>query len=138
MSRDPGMLPNDEGRTNFDSDVSEWPEHFPKNCACPPSGAQPTNMTVYRRQDDYKSWDENDMGQNNDCRRAALSCFTSIDDCREVMAVHADWAEQPIVSAELNPEHGKIKQTGKNRWHYSLWLRRKFHKNCHRLFQVLP
>jgi hypothetical protein len=120
----------------------EWPEHFPQTCTCPPLDSIPTNGIVYRRLDgtleDWKSWYELKRNKGNDCQRAALSCMSSLEELKEVMAVHERWATSKIVAAHLEPIHGNIKQTGKNSHHFSLWLRRQYHKVCHLLFRVVP
>lgn len=120
---------------------AEWPPHFPRGC--PPEGAVATGGDVYRfvrndrpTPDDMRSWLELGLGKGRDCQRAALSCSVTREHLEEVRRAAPRRRTDRIARATLGPEHGRLAQTGSGA-HHSLWLRRRFHPEAHRLFEVV-
>jgi hypothetical protein len=117
----------------------EWPAHFPPNC--PDNTANPTQSAVFRFveecPEDWVSWLELGRGAGSDCRRAALSCFISLQAAEDVRRVSPIHASKKIAKSDLTPAHRKIKQTGKDPEHHSLWLRTQYHAVCQTLFQIV-
>lgn len=121
--------------------LPEWPEHFPQ--ACPPADAIDAGGDVYRfvrneppAPEDMRSWLELGLGKGRDCHRAALSCSLTREHLEEVRLASPRRRSDRIARASLGPEHGEIAQTGAA-GHFSLWLRRRFHAEAHRLFEVV-
>jgi len=121
---------------------AEWPPHFPRGC--PAEGAAGTGGDVYRfvrndppTPDDMRSWLELGLGKDRDCQRAALSCSITREHLEEVRRAVPLRRTDRIARATLRAEHGKLAQTGSAAAHYSLWLRRRFHAEAHRLFEVV-
>jgi hypothetical protein len=119
----------------------EWPAHFPADC--PPAAAVAPEGAVYRlvrndspAPDDMRSWLELGMGKGRDCQRAALSCAVTQQHLEEVRRASPLRRNDRIARAMLASEHGKLAQTG-GPGHCSLWLRRAFHADAHRLFEVV-
>lgn len=71
------------------------------------------------------------------CWRAALSCARSRDHLEELRQGLAHFRSRVVAVAVLGPEHGKIKQTGRD-GHYSVWLRARYLHIGHTLFKVHP
>jgi hypothetical protein len=123
----------------------EWPAHFPLDC--PPGDAVPLNGVVYRfvggaavTPDDMKSHTERGIAEGADpSDRAGLSVFLDLVHARFLLATPR-WSASRIASADLSPEHGQIKQTGKAKVkkHHTMWLRRHVVVTAHELFSVLP
>ena len=122
-----------------DATEREWPDDVPNRC--PPVAATPTSGRVYRR--DCCSADWQNAIQNRrfagrpDCERASLSCCVDLEDLRQRMAMRTEWAACGIVVATLEPKHGVILQTGTDRGHYSLWLRRDALLRIRELFKAV-
>ena len=119
----------------------EWPAHFPVNC--PPGDCPATNGPVFRFStgndaEDWDSWLERDIGRGQKCRRASLSCFLSLEHAREVAALSNKFRDAKILRANLGPMDGKIKQTGRDPLHNSLWLRLLAHERRRQLFREVP
>lgn len=71
------------------------------------------------------------------CLRASLSCAREEMHLQELREGVPRLRNHLIGAAELQPEHGKIKQTGRQ-GHYSMWLRAQWLKIGHTLFEVHP
>jgi hypothetical protein len=84
------------------------------------------------------SWLEQRCGAGNDCRRAALSCFSDLQHAREILAVAPARRGQHIAKARLSSEHGRAAQTGRDPCHMSLWLQRSWLERAPELFKVVP
>lgn len=122
--------------------MSEWPEHFPT--ACPPSDAQDSSGSAFRfiagasvTVDDMKSLLELNPEGGNACRRASLSCYRTLDDVRAVQAIVPRFRGKSVAELALQVAYGKMKQTGREARHHSLWLRQKFLVQAHSLFRVV-
>jgi hypothetical protein len=115
---------------------AEWPVHFPSDC--PDGTTNDTNGAVFRfingGPKDFLSWLELNVGSGSDCRRAALSCFVTLQEAEDIRDVSPIHGSDQIAQADLTPIQGKIKQTGNNPGHHSLWLRTQHHQACRTLF----
>lgn len=99
----------------------------------------PVNQRVYRfvegGERDWQSLAERKASLADDCRAASLSCLVSKEDAEEAKALFERFKDAKIVAADLRPEHGRIKQTGRPP-HHSLWLTREALATCSELFRV--
>jgi hypothetical protein len=122
----------------------EWTDHVLQVPSCPPAEASPTNGPVYRRvgPEGLKTWAELRRGKPKldleRCQYAAFSVFTDLDSLRAAANVHGYMAAQPVIVAQLTPEHGLIARTGRTPGHHSLWLRKKHMDAREGLFKALP
>jgi hypothetical protein len=117
----------------------EWPEHFPEGC--PDSNYPETNGAVFRlvRGDDgdYKTqYELGGFADQDECRRKALSVYNARQHAEYALTVYTRYSG--IARADLITAHGRIKRTGQNRGHCSLWLRAEFDGNRAALFTVEP
>lgn len=71
----------------------------------------------------------------DECLRAALSCFVSIDPARRLLETSPEHF-RAIARADLTPAHGTIRHTPNKGQpeHYSLWLRAEYLGRCPDLF----
>ncbi|HEX7480648.1 MAG TPA: hypothetical protein VF331_22800 [Polyangiales bacterium] len=132
-------MPDDNQRGA--KDAPAWPDHFPVNC--PEAGAaRPVDEDVFRfHTGDASAWlsylqQNKKLAKNKMCQGAALSCFLSLADLREVQAVQDRWKSAAVVRARLRPAHGHVKQTG-GRGHHSLWLTKDALARAAELFAVV-
>ena len=122
------------------------PSRFcPENC--PPNDAGEALGKIFRfvqgsppRREDMRSWAEEGRspGQGSECQRCALSVLVDEDDvpkARKVVPLFRKWK---VAVAELVPGQGKLKQTGNNEWHHSLWVAEALEATIHERFQVMP
>lgn len=116
----------------------EWPAHFPDGC--PDPKYPETNGTVFRLirndPDDYKTQAElNGYVDADPCRRRALSVYNARAHAEYYLKVYTRYSA--IAQADLRPAHGRIKRTGSNKGHCSLWLRTQFDRERAGLFHPM-
>ena len=115
--------------TQRESPEPIWPDHYPSGC--PGDRGSETNGTVFQfvrsktpTDLDILSAMEKGTHKNKcQCLRASLSCYITFDFIKEIHdsgGLFSDWL---IASCNLNPEMGRILQTGKPE-HHSLWLKK--------------
>lgn len=118
------------------ANASDWPTHFPATC-CPPDDAQERAGAFFRlgngTDEDFRSYLELERGNGNKCRRASLSVMDDEQLAIDTINIATGLYDR-VFRIDLQPEHGRIKQTGKHKWHFSLWLRRPHHARCPELF----
>jgi len=122
---------------------SDWPSHFPADC--PPDDANALDGNVYMLvetdpptpKDTECAMDRGSHPNKPSCVRAALSCARSRDHLEELQREVPRLRRHVVAVAALGPEHGKIKQTGRED-HYSMWMRAKYLHIGHTLFKVHP
>ena len=125
------------------SSPPEWPAHFPPGCPAEdtPDVNGPVFHLVRGAPEDWLSHLERGIESTNpevtDCQRAALSCYLTIEDIREFREAIPRFRGRGIARADLEPRHGKIRETG-NEGHHSLWLRAQYHQDCPSLFTMVP
>lgn len=120
---------------------------FASNCPedCPPDRAWDVNAEVFRfvrnsppTHADMRSWEDEGRKPSvgDPCQRCALSVLTRAEDIPEARRAVPLFRKWRVARAVLQPEHGKLCQTGGNRWHYSLWVRAAHGDSLHQLFSV--
>lgn len=114
---------------------------------CPPDDAGAAVGRIYRfvqssppTRDDMRSWAEEgrNPGQGSECQRCALSVLVDdvdIAKARRAIPLFRKWR---VAVAEFMPGQGKLKQTGNNEWHHSLWVVDTIEATVHEQFQVIP
>lgn len=114
----------------------EW-AHLPDGCPDPAYPA--TNGPVFRlvrgQPDDY--WTQFESGgypEADECRRKSLSVYNARQHAEYALTIYTRYSE--ITRADLTEEHGRIKRTGSNKGHCSLWLRMQFENDRAALFRV--
>jgi hypothetical protein len=120
----------------------EWPAHFPDKC--PPTDALDLNHNVFllvatdppTGADTQCAIDRRSFKQKPACLRASISCRLTASDAEELRRAIPRLRSFLISSAALEPRHGKIKQTGDDPAHYSMWLRASVLPSAHTLFRV--
>lgn len=103
----------------------EWPSHFPP--ACPPADAEDLSGIVYMLiasdpptpKDMECAIERRSCIGKPECLRASLSCNRDLGHLEQSRLVSPRLKDHIIGVAKLEPEHGKIKQTGKQ-GHYSM------------------
>lgn len=121
----------------------EWPVHFPPDY--PPVDTLELDHEIFylvanhppRQQDFLSAMERYVYLRHPPCERAALSC--GIDRCyiEELRNAVPRLRSMLIAHATLEPEHGRIKQTGRP-GHHSMWLRHTALADAPRLFEVVP
>lgn len=120
----------------------EWPRHFPPGC--PPTDAHDlAGLVLYLvgssppTSEDFESAAERGAFPDApDCHRAALSCGLTLDYITKLRDDVPRLRSKMIAQANLQPEHGKLKQTGKP-GHHSMWLRAAALSSAPALFEVI-
>lgn len=118
---------------------SEWPTDWPAKC--PGKRTKPTAGPVFRlinfNDDDWKNAKELDkyIGYP-ECERCSLSVLVTKKDALEKLRISRG-RYVGIARADLLPHHGRIKQTGRDKAHHSLWLRLVHLNACAKLFVVV-
>jgi hypothetical protein len=124
--------------------MSEFAANCPEDC--PPAAAADVNGDIYRfvRKDppafeDMRSWEDEkrNPGQGDPCGRCALSVLTRAEDIPAAIKAIPFFRRLHVAKAALKPEHGKICQAGKHRWHYNLWVRAVHGATIHQAFSVV-
>lgn len=124
-----------------------WPKHFPPGC--PSSSTPDIDREVFRlllgtkvTAKEFQSHAERCAKGCDHCRdaplcqRVALSVrATSLEEAIAHLGVMPRY--HAIASAVLSPEHGKIKQTGNDDGHYSVWMSDAAHKDATSLFAIV-
>lgn len=123
-------------------EAREWPAHFPQGC--PGVSESDTQGEFFRyaagervEKRDMLSRLELGIGKQDPCLRAGLSCYSSLDHAIEIRKASPRRKEQRIARALLNPECGKQRQTGRDPFHCSVWLRAKYLERATELFTVI-
>ncbi len=111
---------------------NEWPDFYPDDC--PPSDANDLDGVVYRlvksnppTEADARSHLE--LGASPKappCQRSGLSCALDREYLEDVRRAVPYRRKNRIARGEFHSEHGKIKQTGPDRGHHTMWLRAPF------------
>lgn len=114
---------------------------------CPPDDASAALGRIFRfvqrsppSRDDMRSWAEEGRspGQGSECQRCALSVLIDEDavvKARKAVPLFRKWK---VAVAEFVPGQGRIRQTGNNEWHHSLWVADAIEATVHEQFQVVP
>lgn len=114
---------------------------------CPPHDAGAALGRIFRFvqgstpcRDDMRSWAElgRNPSQGPECERCALSVLVDENDVSKAQKAVPLFRKRKVAVAEFVPGHGKIKQTGNNEWHHSLWVEESIEAVVHELFQVMP
>lgn len=118
----------------------EWAEELPPNC--PPSKATPPNYdTFYRliprfppeKQDffSHRKLFPTRKFKTNECRARSVSIFSELEECAKIRKLPAH-RKKIIIQLTLSPESGVVLQTGRNKKHYSWWMKKGYDpiKNC--------
>lgn len=108
--------------------VLEWPAHFPDGC--PPVEADDLAGNILYlvgsnppTADDFRSAAERGAFPDGPpCERAALSCGVARDSMDRLRKAVPRLRAMRIAQASLQPQHGKLRQTGRP-GHHSMWLR---------------
>lgn len=113
---------------------------------CPPEDAGAAIGRIFRFvpgstpcRDDMRSWAERGRspGQGSECQRCALSVLVDEGDIAKAQKAVPLFRKWKVAVAEFVPGHGKIKQTGNNEWHHSLWVADGIESTIHAQFQVV-
>lgn len=119
-------------------------DHCPE--ACPPADAGLAIGKIIRfvkstppNREDMKTWAElgRHPGQGDACQRCGLSVLVDESDVAKARAVVPFFRKLKVAVAEFRSGQAKLKQTGHNEWHHSLWLDRNLAATVHQMFQVL-
>ena len=121
---------------------------FATNCPelCPPSDASPAVGIIFRfvrtspvSPGDMRSWEDEGRspGVGDPCMRCALSVLVDWNDVQQARATIPVFRKRKVASATLSGVHGRVKQTGNNAWHHSLWVERECASSIHCLFGVV-
>lgn len=114
---------------------------------CPPDDAGAAFGRIFRFvqgsqpcRDDMRSWAEQGRspGQGSECQRCALSVLVHEDDVAKARKAVPLFRKWKVAVAEFVAGQGKIKQTGNNEWHHSLWVAQTIETTIHEQFQVVP
>lgn len=115
-----------------ETDVSNepWPAHFPGGC--PPTDAEPLDREVFylvstappTRTDFQSALERGAFVSEPRCQRAGLSCAVEPVLLEETRRRVTRLRAHTVASATLTPDHGVHKQTGRDRRHHTMWLRR--------------
>ncbi|MGE3166921.1 MAG: hypothetical protein AB7O52_18610 [Planctomycetota bacterium] len=86
-----------------------------------------------------RSWAElgRNPGQGSDCQRCALSVLVDEDDVARAIKAVPLFRKWHVAVAEFVAGQGRIKQTGNNEWHHSLWIAETIEATIHEQFQVV-
>jgi hypothetical protein len=112
---------------------------------CPPVDANPPSDNLYvfvknnpPTSNDFLTAHEKGIHLDADpCLRRALSCGVSVnylDSILNLFPIKRGWKK--AIGQALSDD-GKIKQTGANSFHHSLWLEEESKKNFHTRFKVI-
>lgn len=113
---------------------------------CPPDDAGAAIGRIFRFvrgaqpcREDMQSWAEQGRspGQGSECMRCALSVLVDEDDVAKARKAIPLFRRLKVAVAEFVPGQGKIKQTGNNEWHHSLWVADMIESTVHECFQVV-
>jgi hypothetical protein len=113
---------------------------------CPPAEAGTAIGTIFRFvqssppcRNDMQSWaaQGRNPGQGTDCQRCALSVLVHEGDVAKARKAIPLFRKWKVAVAEFVPGQAKIKQTGNNEWHHSLWVANTVESTIHEQFQVL-
>ena len=114
---------------------------------CPPDDANAALGKIFRFvqgsppcRDDMRSWAEQGRspGHGSECQRCALSVLVDEDDVAKTRKAVPLFRKWNVAVAEFAAGQGKIKQTGNNKWHHSLWVAETIETTVHEQFRVLP
>ncbi len=110
--------------------MSEWHEPLPGDC--PPNDAQPSSGQVFFRlagafpptEDDFLSFRtlNPNKATRDECLERAVSIWDSMERCKSLLKLPTQHGKV-VVSVGLSQAAGPLKQTGRNRQHYSWWRR---------------
>lgn len=113
------------------SKVSRFPAWFPPNC--PPADAADAEGVVFRfvsrnavdAEDFLSHYERGEAPRAQPCRRCGLSVYRTLESARsklrDLRGRYPDRFATYIAEGTLTPEHGKIKQEGKDRDHHEWW-----------------
>lgn len=113
---------------------------------CPPRDAGAALGRIFRfvqgeppGRDDMRSWAElgRSAGQGSECQCCALSVLVDEADIAKARKVVPLFRKRKVAVAEFAPGQGRIKQTGNNEWHHSLWVEVSIEESVHQQFQVV-
>ena len=114
---------------------------------CPPDDAGAAIGRIFRfvqgsppSRDDMRSWAEQGRspGQGSACQRCALSVLVDENDVAKARKAVPLFRRWKVAVAEFVAGQGKLKQTGNNEWHHSLWVADGVEMTVHEQFQVIP
>jgi hypothetical protein len=114
---------------------------------CPPDDANAALGKIFRFvqgsppcRDDMRSWAEQGRspGHGSECQRCALSVLVDEDDVAKTRKAVPLFRKWNVAVAEFAAGQGKIKQTGNNKWHHSLWVAETIETTVHEQFRVVP
>lgn len=83
-----------------------------------------------------RSYADEGKGADDACLACGLSVLTRAEDVLLARKAMPWFKKRFVTRASLGAEHGKIKQTGAHRFHYSLWVRARHASRLHSLFEV--
>ncbi len=113
---------------------------------CPPNDAGTALGRIFRFvqgepvcRDDMRSWAElgRSPGHGSECQRCALSVLVDEADIEKARKVVPLFRKLKVAAAEFRPGQGRIKQTGNNEWHHSLWVESTIEATVHEQFEVV-
>ncbi len=113
---------------------------------CPPDDAGAALGKIFRFvqgsppcRDDMRSWAEQGRspGHGSECQRCALSVLVNEGDVAKARKAVPLFRKWKVAVADFVPGHGKIKQTGNNEWHHSLWVEETIETTIHEKFHVV-
>lgn len=123
--------------------MSEWPDFYPEDC--PPEDAQDSRGIVFHLVSD-DPMPQSDLyatahhrgafAGEDECIRVSLSCFRQEEDLRQTRSAVPRLSDRKIARVELDPAHGKLKQT-RTPSHHSLWIRAEYYDEAHEWFEVV-
>lgn len=114
---------------------------------CPPNEADAALGRIFRFvknstpcRDDMRSWAEQGRspGHGSECQRCALSVLVDAHDIEKARKAVPLFRRWKVAVAVFAPGQGRIKQTGNNEWHHSLWVAEVIESTVHEQFQVVP
>lgn len=113
---------------------------------CPPDDAGAALGRIFRFvrnsppcRDDMRSWAEQGRcpGRGSECQGCALSVLVDEDAVAKARQAVPLFRKYKVAVAEFVASQGKIKQTGNNEWHHSLWVAETIEATVHEQFQVV-
>ena len=120
---------------------------FAANCPeadCPPADAEAVRGDVIRfvrsnppTAADMRTYADDGRQGDDGCRACALSVLRRVEDVPLARKAMPWFKKRLVAKATLSPAHGRILQTGPNKWHFSFWVEAGHAGTIHQSFTVV-
>jgi hypothetical protein len=120
---------------------------FAGNCPdtnCPPADAEEASGDVFRfvkssppTANDMRTWADDEKPADDPCMACALSVLRRPEDVATARKAVPFFRKRLVAKATLSATHGRIKQTGKHKFHFSFWVEAMHIAAIHEQFTVV-